>query len=85
MHSKGWGFVMYGNSMCGDEGRTEWVTCPKCCGDGWLECEECKEKGIIEYVDIHGWNTIERCSFCEGEGFIRCDNCDGRGAIEVFV
>ena len=81
MHSKGWGFVMYGNSMCGDEGRTERGICRECGGEGCFECMECYGAGY--WIEEDGEKVI--CPVCQGEGKVICENCEGKGEVEYFV
>lgn len=50
------------------------VTCPRCDGDGTIDCTACGGQGYFTFFG--------ECTRCDGSGEIQCPNCDGCGEID---
>ena len=72
-------------------------TCPRCDGDGKIECPNCEGKGYEpddnDDMSLGGWveATVdavsdvvlgpEKCSECDGKKEIDCPECGGTGEV----
>jgi hypothetical protein len=60
-------YVTCTNEECG--GRHKYK-CPKCDGDGKIECKTCHKTGFV------------KCTGCDGKGEYGCSKCNGTGQIK---
>jgi RecJ-like exonuclease len=63
--------------------------CPRCGGDGKINCSRCDGKGEVTVTDVFtvldltnvGNSDTITCPKCEGTGSEDCPRCDGTGEV----